>query len=59
MYLQKLRLHNFRNYRQLSLTPPKGVTVLMGKMEPVKPTCLKLYIYAALGKVIEPITIGT
>lgn len=31
MLLTSLRLHDFRSYNQVILTPPAGVTVLAGK----------------------------
>lgn len=50
MYLLKLRLHNFRNYRQLSFTPPKGVTVLIGENGAGKTNLLEAIHLCCLGK---------
>ena len=31
MFIQSLRLHDFRSYHQVLLTPPAGVTVFVGE----------------------------
>ena len=31
MFIQSLRLHDFRSYHEVTLTPPRGTTVLAGE----------------------------
>lgn len=50
MLLKQLRLHDFRSYSNLSLTPPEGVTVFVGKNGAGKTNLLEAIHLCCLGK---------
>lgn len=50
MLLKQLRLHDFRSYRQLSLTPPEGVTAIVGENGAGKTNLLEAVHLCCLGK---------
>ncbi len=50
MLLTQLRLHDFRNYHQLSFTPHKGITVIMGENGAGKTNLLEAVHLCCLGK---------
>ena len=50
MYLQSLRLHDFRSYRQVLLTPPSGVTVFVGENGTGKTNLLEAVHLCCLGR---------
>ncbi len=50
MVLTQLRLHDFRNYRQVSLTPPAGVTALVGENGAGKTSLLEAVHLCCLGR---------
>lgn len=50
MLLKQLRLHDFRSYSNLSLTPPSGVTVFVGENGAGKTNLLEAIHLCCLGK---------
>ncbi|MDO5021847.1 MAG: DNA replication/repair protein RecF [Eubacteriales bacterium] len=50
MLLTQLRLHDFRNYHQLSFTPHNGITVIMGENGAGKTNLLEAIHLCCLGK---------
>ena len=50
MYLQSLRLHDFRSYHQVLLTPPRGVTVFVGENGTGKTNLLEAVHLCCLGR---------
>ena len=50
MLLTSLRLHDFRSYSQVMLTPPRGVTVLAGKNGTGKTNLLEAVHLCCLGR---------
>lgn len=50
MLLKQLRLHDFRSYKQLSITPPDGVTVIVGENGAGKTNLLEAIHLCCLGK---------
>ncbi len=50
MVLKRLRLHDFRSYQQLSLTPPSGVTVFVGENGAGKTNLLEAIHLCCLGR---------
>ena len=50
MHITGLRLHNFRCYDQVMLTPPKGVTVLVGENGAGKTNLLEAVHVCCLGR---------
>lgn len=49
MFIQSLRLHDFRSYHQVLLTPPAGVTVFVGENGAGKTNLLEPFTCAAWG----------
>lgn len=50
MYIQSLRLHDFRSYRQVLLTPPRGSTVFVGENGAGKTNLLEAVHLCCLGR---------
>lgn len=50
MHLLRLRLHNFRSYPQLTLLPPRGLTVFVGENGAGKTNLLEAVHLCCLGK---------
>ena len=50
MYIQALRLHDFRSYRQVLLTPPQGTTVFVGENGAGKTNLLEAVHLCCLGR---------
>ena len=50
MYIEKIRLRNFRNYQELELTPHPGVNLLFGQNGSGKTNLLEAIHYCALGR---------
>lgn len=50
MYIQTLRLHDFRSYRQVLLTPPRGATVFVGENGAGKTNLLEAVHLCCLGR---------
>ncbi|MGI6214611.1 MAG: DNA replication/repair protein RecF [Christensenellales bacterium] len=50
MLLTQLRLHDFRNYHQLSFTPHEGITVIMGENGAGKTNLLEAIHLCCLGR---------
>ena len=50
MYIQTLRLHDFRSYRQVMLTPPRGTTVFVGENGTGKTNLLEAVHLCCLGR---------
>lgn len=50
MLIQSLRLHDFRSYRQVLLTPPTGVTVFVGENGAGKTNLLEAVHLCCLGR---------
>ena len=50
MYIQSLRLHDFRSYRQVTLTPPRGATVFVGENGAGKTNLLEAVHLCCLGR---------
>ncbi len=50
MHLTQLRLHNFRSYAQLTLLPPKGITILVGENGAGKTNLLEAIHLCCLGR---------
>lgn len=50
MYMQSLRLHDFRSYRQVLLTPPAGTTVFVGENGTGKTNLLEAVHLCCLGR---------
>lgn len=50
MYIQSLRLHDFRSYKQVLLTPPKGSTVFVGENGAGKTNLLEAVHLCCLGR---------
>lgn len=50
MFIQSLRLHDFRSYHQVLLTPPAGVTVFVGENGAGKTNLLEAVHLCCLGR---------
>ena len=50
MRLQRLRLHEFRSYQQLTLLPPAGMTVFVGENGAGKTNLLEAIHLCCLGR---------
>lgn len=50
MLVQRIRLHDFRNYRSLDLRPPQGLCVLVGENAAGKTNVLESLFLCALGR---------
>ena len=50
MFIQSLRLHDFRSYRQVLLTPPRGTTVFVGENGAGKTNLLEAVHLCCLGR---------
>ena len=50
MYIESLRLHDFRSYRQVMLTPPRGTTVFVGENGTGKTNLLEAVHLCCLGR---------
>lgn len=50
MYIETLRLHDFRSYRQVLLTPPRGTTVFVGENGTGKTNLLEAVHLCCLGR---------
>ena len=50
MYIQTLRLHDFRSYRQVLLAPPRGATVFVGENGAGKTNLLEAVHLCCLGR---------
>ena len=50
MYIETLRLHDFRSYHQLALTPPRGTTVFVGENGAGKTNLLEAVHLCCLGR---------
>ena len=50
MYIQSLRLHDFRSYHEVTLTPPRGTTVLAGENGTGKTNLLEAVHLCCLGR---------
>ena len=50
LYIESLRLHDFRSYRQVMLTPPRGTTVFVGENGTGKTNLLEAVHLCCLGR---------
>ena len=50
MFIQSLRLHDFRSYHEVTLTPPRGTTVLAGENGTGKTNLLEAVHLCCLGR---------
>ena len=50
MYIESLRLHDFRSYHQVMLTPPRGTTVFVGENGTGKTNLLEAVHLCCLGR---------